>query len=117
MVFTAVFEALCEIKVTVDPAGAARVTGAKTYEAGDAVTLTATVDDEYVFVEWRDENGVKLSTDNPYTFTAATSMNIKAVLREKNYYSIDVPCVGDDEDENDPGTVSFSAGNDGTWME
>ncbi|MDE6106224.1 MAG: hypothetical protein K2F84_03945, partial [Bacteroidales bacterium] len=117
MEFTAVFEALCEIKVTVDPAGAARVTGAKTYEKGDEVTLTATVEDAYTFVEWRDKNGVRLSTENPYTFTAATSMEIQAVLREKDYYSIDVPCVGDDEDENDPGTVSFSDGNDGEWME
>ncbi|MDE6307565.1 MAG: InlB B-repeat-containing protein, partial [Bacteroidales bacterium] len=117
MVFTAVFEALCEIKVTVDPAGTARVTGAGTYDAGDEVTLTATVDDEYVFVEWRDGNGVSLSTETTYTFTASTSMNITAVLREKAYYSIDVPCVGDDEDENDPGTISFSDGNDGEWME
>lgn len=119
MSFTAVFEAQCEIKVTVEPEGAARVTGAGTYAPGDEVTLTATVDDEYVFEEWRDAtSGITLNTENPYTFTAGTSTNIKAVLREKAYYHINVPYeTDDDEDENDPGTISIPGGNDGEWKE
>ncbi|MDE7338169.1 MAG: hypothetical protein K2M92_02660, partial [Bacteroidales bacterium] len=119
MVFTAVFEALCEIKTSVEPAGSATVKGAGTYEVGDEVKLTATVDDNYVFVEWRDAtSGMTLSTANPYTFTASTSKNIKAVLRDKYYFSVDVPCVSDDdEDENDPGNVSIPGGEEGEWME
>ena len=116
--YRAVFEALCEIKVTVDPVGAATVTGAGTYDQGESVTLEATVDESYVFVEWRDATGGNtISTANPYTFTATTGQNIKAVFREKGYFSIDVPCLGGDDDEDDLGSVSIPGDDGGEYME
>ncbi|MDE7090131.1 MAG: fibronectin type III domain-containing protein, partial [Bacteroidales bacterium] len=117
MVFTAVFEALINITVTVDPEDAGTVTGAGTFEENDEVTLTANPDNNYLFVEWQEADGTSITTDNPYVFNATASKSLKAVFREKGYFSIDVPCVGDDEDENDPGTVSIPGGEDGEWQE
>lgn len=58
------------------------VTG--THESGakldynTSVTLTATPEGENAFAQWVDENGVKVSTTNPYTFTLTGDKTLKA---------------------------------------
>lgn len=58
------------ITAAIDPPEAGTVTGEGQYQEGDTVTLTATINDGYTFTGWQ-ENGQTVSTDNPYTFTAA----------------------------------------------
>ncbi len=51
------------------------VTGGGTYSYGAAVTLTATANDGYRFVEWSDGN-----TSNPRNFTASENLNLTATF-------------------------------------
>ena len=57
------------------------VSGAGSYEIGSTVTLTATAAQGYRFVRWV-KNGTSetLSTSNPYTFNAATQLDVVAVF-------------------------------------
>lgn len=81
---TAVFEEVPVYAITaaIDPPDAGTVTGAGQYQEGATVTLTAVVNDGYDFTGWQ-ENGVVVSTDNPYTFTAAGDRTFMAVFEEK----------------------------------
>ena len=56
------------------------VTGAGVYNIGDNVTVSATPASSYVFNRWVDENNVTVSSDNPYTFVAATDLTLKAIF-------------------------------------
>ncbi len=56
------------------------VTGAGVYNIGDSVTVSATPASSYVFNRWVDENNVTVSSDNPYTFVAATDLTLKAIF-------------------------------------
>lgn len=62
--------------VTVNTAtgGTTDVTGTKTYNAGDTVTITAVPDNDFAFVNWMvsssDGTGDTQPADNPLTFTA-----------------------------------------------
>ena len=56
------------------------VAGAGIYTIGDNVTLTATANSGYTFAKWVDENNTILSTNNPYTFVAATDLNLTAIF-------------------------------------
>jgi hypothetical protein len=53
------------------------VAGAASYPGGDSVTLTATPDAGYKFVNWT-ENGMEVSTSSSYTFTAAADRSVVA---------------------------------------
>lgn len=82
---TAVFEAVIPtytITAAIDPPGAGTVTGAGQYQQGEPVTLTAAINDGYSFTGWQ-ENGETVSTDNPYTFTAAGDRAFTAAFAEK----------------------------------
>ncbi len=70
---TATVTVLSALGGTTDPASGATAT----VNDGDSVTLTATALDGYVFQEWQilSEAGSVVSTDNPYTFTAAGGNN------------------------------------------
>ena len=57
------------------------VTGADTYDYGTNVTLTATPDFDYVFVNWT-VGGEVVSTDNPYTFPASANVEVVANFQE-----------------------------------
>jgi len=57
------------VTASVDPAGSGSVLGAGVYEEGDLVTLMATANPGYQFVNWTDEMDVVVSANNPYTFT------------------------------------------------
>ena len=57
------------------------VTGAGTYDHGTSVTLTATPDFDYQFVNWT-VGGEVVSTDNPYTFPATANVEVVANFQE-----------------------------------
>lgn len=61
------------------------VTGGGTYEVGASVSLEATPAQGYQFVRWV-KNGTSetLSTSNPYTFNAATQLDVIAVFELSN---------------------------------
>ena len=57
------------------------VTGGGTYEIGASVTLTATAASGYTFRAWlRNGTNQVVSTDNPYTFDAATQLDLIAAF-------------------------------------
>ncbi len=51
-----------------------------TLDHGTKITLTATKDDKYAFVQWVDDSGAKVSTNNPYTHTLTANTTIQAVF-------------------------------------
>lgn len=60
----------CVIAVVADPIEGGTVTGAGTYNVGATVTLTATANENYAFVNWT-LNGVEVGTQATYSFTAS----------------------------------------------
>ena len=68
-----------DIKVSVNPAGSADVTGEGTYHYGDQVTLTVTPIENFVFQNWTEE-GVVVSEEPTYTFTATITRTLTANL-------------------------------------
>ena len=56
------------------------------FEIGSMAAVTAQPNEDYVFVGWL-ENGVQVSTDNPYRFVVETSRNLVAVF-ERKYFTI-----------------------------
>ncbi len=67
------------INVLASPAEGGTVNGSGTYNAGDAVTLTATPATNYYFVGWK-ENGQTISTSSSYTFFAEADRTITGVF-------------------------------------
>ena len=66
-----------EITATANPAEGGSVTGAGTYEEGAQVTLTATANNGYNFVNWTDATG-EVSTEATYNFTATADVALTA---------------------------------------
>lgn len=81
---TAVFEQIptYTIAAVIDPEGSGTVAGAGQYQEGATVTLKAVPGDGYKFTGWQ-ENGQTVSTDNPYTFTAAGNRAFTAAFEVK----------------------------------
>ena len=73
------------INVTANPTDGGTVTGAGSYAEGTEVTLTATANENYVFVNWTKDD-VEVSTNATYSFTvtddAAFVANFAQVLTE-----------------------------------
>ncbi len=67
------------INVVASPAEGGTVNGSGTYNAGEAVTLTATPATNYYFVCWK-ENGQTISTSSSYSFFAESDRNITGVF-------------------------------------
>lgn len=67
------------VSVTLSPDGAGIVAGAGDYDWGTTATLTASANEGYAFVGWSD-NGVMVSTDNPYSFEVTESVTLIAVF-------------------------------------
>ena len=61
-------------------AGGQPITSPATINYGTSVTLTATPSGENAFAQWVNENDVKLSTNNTYTFTLTSDKTVKAVF-------------------------------------
>lgn len=68
-----------DIKVNIDPADAADVTGEGVYHYGDQVTLTVEPYDNYLFQNWT-EDGIVVCETMTFTFTATDSRTLTANL-------------------------------------
>ena len=68
-----------DIKINIDPADAAQVTGEGTYHYGDQVTLEVIPNENYQFVSWTEE-GLVVCEETTYTFIATTSRTLTANL-------------------------------------
>ena len=66
-----------QINATADPTDGGSVTGSGTYNHGEMVTLTATANNGYHFVNWT-KNGNQVSTNATYTFTATETADFVA---------------------------------------
>ncbi|MFC0877449.1 choice-of-anchor J domain-containing protein [Saccharicrinis sp. FJH2] len=65
------------ISTTVNPVNSGLITGSGNYEEGETVTLSATANGGFTFLNWT-HNGNVVSTSSEYTFTAAEDMNLVA---------------------------------------
>ena len=85
---TAVFELIptYNITATANPTEGGTVTGDGSYNHGESVTLTATANEGYHFVNWT-EGGNVVSTNASYTFTADQVRTLVAQF-ELNSYTI-----------------------------
>ena len=68
-----------EITASVDPAEGGTATGGGTYNYGDEVTITVETNEDWAFRNWT-ENGVVLTEDKTFTFTATANRNFVAHL-------------------------------------
>ena len=75
------------ITVTASPEEGGTVTGGNSYPAGERVTVTATANEGYTFVNWT-ENGNEVSTNDSYTFTVDSDRNLVANFKG-------TPCIED----------------------
>ena len=66
-----------EITVLANPLAGGTVTGGGTYSQGDVCTLTATVNDDYTFVNWTKE-GIEVSARATYSFTVTETASYTA---------------------------------------
>jgi hypothetical protein len=65
------------VTTTVNPSGAGTVTGEGTYVTGQTVTVSATPNTGWNFLNWT-ENGTIVSTEATYSFTAAANRDLTA---------------------------------------
>ncbi len=72
------------ITANVNPAEGGTVTGAGEYEYGSTCTLTAIANPGYMFMDWTDENGNVISTDEEYSFTVSNNRTFTANFVEDN---------------------------------
>ncbi len=83
--FVAHFEAeQYEITATVNPTQGGSVTGTGTFNYGQQVSLSATPNEGYQFVNWT-EDGNAVSTNANYSFTATTSRSLVANFQIYTY--------------------------------
>lgn len=73
------------VAVTLNPAVAGSVTGMGNYNDGSAVSLIATANPGYAFVNWT-ENGTVVSSDETYTFTIHENHNFVANFTPYAYH-------------------------------
>ena len=66
-----------DVNVSASPENAGVVTGAGNYKHGDEVTVTATPNEGYKFVNWT-ENDVEVSSDSQYVFVVTENRNLVA---------------------------------------
>ncbi len=90
-----------KIAAGVNDAAAGTVGGAGAYEENEPVTLTATPNDGYRFVNWT-ENGTQVSTNATYTFKADKDRDLVANFQKIEKYAITAQA-------NDP-TYGFVSG-------
>ena len=101
------------------------VTGAGTYDYGTSVTITATPDTGYEFVNWT-KAGVEVSTDASYTFTVTEDVDIVANFAKKvytrtttidSYGTICLPFGSDDYSGAEFYEVAYLVEGTGLWLD
>ena len=81
-----------DIIVTVNPENAGTVTGDGYYDVNDIVTLTASANAGYKFVNWT-ENGEVVSTESQYLFTFTTHRELVANFEVKEEDTVETEFV------------------------
>ena len=74
-----------EVSLSVEPSGSGTVTGAGTYNFGDPVTVEATPNEGWAFVNWTDDDdgGAEVSTEASYDFSMPSNdVNLTANFEE-----------------------------------
>jgi hypothetical protein len=84
------------IDATTIPMEGGEVSGTGIYSAGAECTLTATANEDYIFINWT-ENGEVVSSDAEYTFTVTSNRNLVANFMDSSHYWIP---NGEDYDDN-----------------
>ncbi|MFO7842721.1 MAG: BspA family leucine-rich repeat surface protein [Bacteroidales bacterium] len=72
------------ISASVEPENSGSITGAGDYNHGTSVTLTATANTGYTFVNWT-EDGTEVSIDAEYTFTVTANRTLVANFSLNSY--------------------------------
>ncbi|MBR4204920.1 MAG: S-layer homology domain-containing protein [Clostridia bacterium] len=72
-----------EITVTANPTNGGTVSGGGTYAHGESAALTASPGSGWIFVNWT-KNGVEVSTDKEYSFSAEAAGEYTANFEEMN---------------------------------
>ena len=75
--------------VNADPVAGGTVTGGGTYDKDEQVTVEATANANYSFVNWT-EGGAEVSTTAQYTFTATADRTLAANFTENRRYTLTV---------------------------
>ena len=84
LTFTPVVKTIYSVSASANSAAAGSVSGAGNYEDGTSVTLTATPNYGYKFVNWT-EGSTEVSTAASYTFTASKNVTLVA-----NFEAVDM---------------------------
>ena len=80
-------------------AGIVKVSPAGTvFDAETSITVTATKNFGYKFVNWTDANNQVVSTDEAYTFSISTNTALKANFEKINTYALDYKVEGGAKD-------------------
>lgn len=79
---TAAFAAPCYVTIVTNIAEGGTPTGAGMYELGATVTVNANVADGYTLVNWQDEEGNILSTEQEYSFVITQDVALLATYEE-----------------------------------
>jgi uncharacterized repeat protein (TIGR02543 family) len=71
------------VSLSVEPAGAATLTGAGTYNMGNNISIAAVPAEGYQFVNWTNSNGSVVSDNTTYSFSMpAANISLKANFAE-----------------------------------
>ena len=101
------------ITATAIPTNGGTVTGSGSYEEGDTCTLTATPNEDFVFVNWTKNDSI-VSTDATFSFTVTENGNFVAhftrLLPELHVTSISHSALAGGQHA----TISWTVQNDGT---
>ena len=80
-------------------AGTVKVSPAGTvFDAETSITVTATKNFGYKFINWTDANNQVVSTDEAYTFSISTNTALKANFEKINTYALDYKVEGGAKD-------------------
>ena len=80
-------------------AGTVKVSPAGTvFDAETSITVTATKNFGYKFINWTDANNQVVSTDETYTFSISTNTALKANFEKINTYALDYKVEGGAKD-------------------
>ena len=99
------------ITVTANPMAGGTVIGGGTYSHGASVTLSATANTGYNFVNWT-ENGTVVSTSASYTFTATAAGDYVANFEERCPSPTDLVASAN----NNSITVTWNGGSASSWQ-
>ena len=79
------FNSGINITATVNPVGAGTVTGAGLYQPNESVTIEASENDDYWFMNWT-ESGNWLTDNHSYSFTAEIDRSFVANFKQKTHH-------------------------------